>query len=373
MKYLKLFENFSNEIERATSQLADLDALRDFAVLSADEYRQQSKDLYAMIAKYNRDIIKKINRTHKMYSDDWFQEISQVPSLSWLGEVKDLPEYSELLNLGLRPVSSIVQLGNRTLVFSRDPNYKSGSDYAIGFFSSINIVRRMTKDIVRGSRLVPVLDQKMKSYDGGLSPLEFFQQGMAWVLENIDFSTENFANKRTVKAAQKIAQDREYYLREINNALSQRGISFGSDLLKLPLIGLNTNLSDLRTLFRIIKAAVNIEGPLRIPINPYYRYKQSDIDLMSRYPEVEWTLAKDQFMCNANDTRNWNIRFKGPVMRSVSLEGSVESARDILAKLQRDGIRSLEFLIYPSDDINLTDYQLSVEHPHIVGQPYNLR
>ena len=156
MKYLKLFENFSNEIERAKSQLADLDALRDFAMLSADEYRQQSKDLYAMIA---------------------------------------------------------------------------------------------------------------------------------------------------------------------------------------------------------------------LPINSYYNYTQSDVDLMSRYPEVEWTLEKDQFLCNANNTRNWNIRFKGPAMRSVSLEGSVESARDILAKLQRDGIRSLEFLIYPSDDINLTDYQLSVEHPHIVGQP----
>ena len=373
MKYLKLFENFSNEIERAKSQLADLDALRDFAVLSADEYRQQRKDLYAMIAKYNRDIIKKINRTHKMYSDDWFQEISQVPSLSWLGEVKDLPEYSELLNLGLRPVSSIVQLGNRTLVFSRDSNYKSGSDYAIGFFSSINIVRRMTKDIVRGSTLVPALDQIIKAYYGSLSPLEFFQQGMEWVIENIDFSTENFANKRTVKADQTITQNREYYLREIDNLLSQRNISFGSDLLRIPLTGIGSSISDLKGLLRAVKSAVKAEGPLRLPINSYYNYTQSDVDLMSRYPEVEWTLEKDQFLCNANNTRNWNIRFKGPAMRSVSLEGSVESARDILAKLQRDGIRSLRFLTYPSDDINLTDYQLSVEHPHIVGQPYSPR
>lgn len=54
MKYLKLFENFSSEIERTQAQLADLDDLRNFAILSADEYNKQSKDLYAMIAKYNR-------------------------------------------------------------------------------------------------------------------------------------------------------------------------------------------------------------------------------------------------------------------------------------------------------------------------------
>jgi len=373
MKYLKLFENFSNEIERAKAQLADLDALRDFAVLSADEYRQQSKDLYAMIAKYNRDIIKKINRTHKMYSDDWFQEISQAPSLSWLGEVKDLPEYSELLNLGLVPVSSIVQLGKRTLVFSRDPNYKSGSDYAIGFFSSINIVRRMTKDIVRGSRLVPVLDQKMKSYDGGLSQLEFFQQGMAWVIENIDFSTENFANKRTVKAAQTITQNREYYLREIDNLLSQRNISFGSDLIRLPLAGISTTISDLMGLLRVVREAVKAEGPVRLPINQYREYDQYMVDFMSRYPEVEWEIGQRQLMCSANDTRNWNIRFKGPTLTSLSLKGSIEAARDILSKLQRDGIHSLELLTYPSDDINLADYQLSVKRSRVIGQPYSPR
>jgi hypothetical protein len=213
----------------------------------------------------------------------------------------------------------------------------------------------------------------MKSYDGGLSQLEFFQQGMAWVIENIDFSTENFANKRTVKAAQTITQNREYYLREIDNLLSQRNISFGSDLIRLPLAGISTTISDLMGLLRVVREAVKAEGPVRLPINQYREYDQYMVDFMSRYPEVEWEIGQRQLMCSANDTRNWNIRFKGPTLTSLSLKGSIEAARDILSKLQRDGIHSLELLTYPSDDINLADYQLSVKRSRVIGQPYSPR
>lgn len=356
MKYLKLFENYSNDVESAQAQLAELDSLRDFAILTADEYNRQSSELLKILTAHNRKVIRKASQAHKMYSDGWYAELAEHPSLSWLVEVKELPEYSELLAAGLHPVSSIVQLGNRTIVFAKDPAYTAGSDYAIGFFSSINVVRRLTADVIRFGRRTKTLDQKVKALDSTLTPVQFFKDGMRWVLENLDLTQRSFPNKKMVSAEANRDIERVKILDLIKKTLSDRGgIDVDSpDFDLLPIDGLNGNMGELRKLASKIKKNAAKPGPLEIPITPWRNYEQETVDLLSRYPNVVWTIYS-QFIVPAKNTRNWNVKSSESEFRSVVINHAL-AADDILRKLEAGGLKSIYNLTYPTDQIDLDDY-----------------
>lgn len=356
MKYLKLFENYNDEVSRAQDQLAELDSLRDFALLTADEYKQQSSALMKVVTAHNRKLIKQANLLHQPYSDEWYAELSQHPSLSWLTKIKDMPEYAELISAGLHPVASQIQLGNRTFVFAKDPNYSAGSDYAIGFFSSINVVRRLTPDVIRGGRRTPTLDQKVKSFDGSLEPLDFFQQGMRWVLDNLDLTERSFPNNKTVSAEAARDTERVTILNSIKAALTDAGMdvddqSFGI----IPIDGIRGNMGDIRQLARTIKKNVAKGGPLEVPISQWTRYTQEVVDAMSRYPNIVWTIGPSQIVIEASNTRNWNLKPTDSRLSTVYIAKPL-AADDLLRKFEAAGVTSIARLTYPMDQIDLSDY-----------------
>ena len=355
MKYLKLFENYSNDIDQAQAQLAELDSLRDFALLTADEYRQQSSALMKTITAHNRKLLKKANSEHQPYSDEWYQAISEYPSLAWLVELKDLPEYSEFIAAGLHPVSSVVQLGNRTIVFAKDPNYKSGESYAIGLFSSINAIRRLTPDTIRFGRRQPTLDQKVKELDGSLTPLQFFKDGMRWVLDNLVMSSDSFPNKKTASAEIARNDERSKLLDQIKQAFSSAGIQSDDSLEIIPIDGLRGNMGDIRRLASLIKRSIAKGGPLEIPITQWNRYTQMQVDAMSKYPNVVWTIGPSQIVIEANNTRNWNLKPTEPNIDNLSISSAL-AADDILRKFETAGVKSIKRLTYPIDQIDLADY-----------------
>lgn len=363
MKYIKLFENYQNDIENLISQLSDLDSLKDFALISADEYKQQAADLLKKIAAYNRDIIKKATAQFTPYSDEWYAEISKAPSLSWLSDLKELPEYSELIAAGFYPVASPVQLGNRTFVFAKDPNYKSGSDYALGLFSSINGVRRLTPDVERWGRKMPTLDQKLKVLDGSLTPIQFFKDGMRWAIDNLDLTQRGIPNKKTVRDSNRRDNEREVLTTQLKELIASKGIQIADeDYAIIPIDGLEpySNMAELRKLATAIKRSAAKSGPLEIPIKPWTKYDQVLVDAMSRYPGVEWLVAPSQFVVDARTTRNWNIKPSSDSMQNVNISQPL-AADDILRKLAAAGVERIQHLTIPMDQVNPEDYGIRVD------------
>ena len=95
-----------------------------------------------------------------------------------------------LIANGLYLVSSITQLGNGSLIFSVDPNYRRSDGWGIGFFPGPKIIRRMTpKGINIGvwSRTYGSMDILIKKFNDTGSDLEFYNTAMLWAAENIDF------------------------------------------------------------------------------------------------------------------------------------------------------------------------------------------
>ena len=95
-----------------------------------------------------------------------------------------------LIAKGVYMVSSITQLGNGSLIFSVDPNYRRSDGWGIGFFPGPKIIRRMTpKGINIGvwSRTSGSMDILIKKFNDTGSDLEFYNTAMLWAAENIDF------------------------------------------------------------------------------------------------------------------------------------------------------------------------------------------
>lgn len=356
MKYVRLFEEYSDDLTTAQSQLAELDSLRDFAIISAEEYKQQRVELLKKIAAYNRTQIRKAATENPIYSDAWFEAISKVPSLSWLIELRELSEYSEMIAAGFHPVASPVQLGNRTFVFAKDPNYKAGEDYAIGLFSSINVVRRLTKDSIRGGRRIPILDQKVKEFDGSLTPIQFFRDGLKWVIDNLDLTISHFPNKKMVSAGAARDVERAKRLDQIKSALSAAGLpTDDASLSNIPIDGLRGNMGDLRNVSSAIKRSVAAGGPLEVPISKWHRYSQEMVNVMSGYPNIVWTIGPSQILIDANNTSRWNLKPTGPNIGNLTVKG-VLAANDLLRKFEEAGVVSIDRLFYPIGEIDLDDY-----------------
>lgn len=368
-KYIKLFEDYDDDFTRAQAQLAELDGLRDFAIISAEEYANQSSSLIKVIAAHNRKIIKQVNQAHKMYSDEWYAALAKYPSLSWLVDLKELPEYSEFLAAGLRPVSSIVQLGNRTMVFVNDPEYKPIDSYAIGLFSLINVVRILNTT-------------RVKSLDRSLTPIQFFKEGMRWVLDNLDLTDPKFRSKKAVATDISSEAKRASFLENIQQILGSYGIhvklaSYGvhvdNSLKNIPIDGLFTGyptVADIRKLLSKLKRSAAKGGPLEVPLSQWYHITQDMVDTMSRFPNVVWEIGPNQIVVKARDTRNWRIKpayqkLGNAIVPSFGnvIVPSPLAADDLLRKFEKAGIETINRLEYPADSINLSDYPgLRVDH-----------
>jgi len=187
LKYIKLFEEHS--LNSLNAQKADLDGLKDIGIISPTEYTDKIKDI-------NRQIKSMLTTgsTNTMYSKKWFDDIRTVPEFKWLVDVVDSPEYSNLVSKGVALSSSFTQLMNHTLVFSKNPERRVESDYAIGFFGATKTVRRIVPKT--GNRDMDMIIKIFKSP----TEADFFKSAMSYIADTIDFTTNYFSSKRAVKA-----------------------------------------------------------------------------------------------------------------------------------------------------------------------------
>jgi len=187
LKYIKLFEEHS--LNSLNAQKADLDGLKDIGIISPTEYTDKIKDI-------NRQIKSMLTTgsMNTMYSKKWFDDIRTVPEFKWLVDVVDSPEYSNLVSKGVALSSSFTQLMNHTLVFSKNPERRVESDYAIGFFGATKTVRRIVPKT--GNRDMDMIIKIFKSP----TEADFFKSAMSYIADTIDFTTNYFSSKRAVKA-----------------------------------------------------------------------------------------------------------------------------------------------------------------------------
>lgn len=251
MKHLQLFESWRDELSASQSQLAELDSLRDFAIISADDYAQQGKEFLAKIAGINRKLLKEADATHTRWSAEWLAEIAQYPSLIWLTDSFASTEMQSLLTKGFYPCSSNIQLGNRTLMLSKNPNYSPVTDTAIGFFSSINVIRRI---VMKPNPKSSYMDQRLKEIDESLSPVEFIKQASLWVQENLVLEVDHFPSKRAHASDVKKESQTELLYSTLGAKLDERGLDSSREYInRLPIQGLYNGSGESSKLIKLLQ------------------------------------------------------------------------------------------------------------------------
>jgi hypothetical protein len=363
MKHLQLFENWRDELSTSQSQLAELDALRDFAIISADDYAQQGKALLSKIAGINRKLLKDADATHPRWSAEWLAEISEYPSLTWLTDSLASPELQSLLAKGFYPCSSNIQLGNRTLMLSKNPNYSPLTDTAIGFFSSINVVRRIVQ---KPNPKSTYMDQKLKELDGGLSPLEFMKQASLWVQENLVLDANGFPSKRTHAMNIKSDTQSDLFYSTLSSKLEERGLDSSREYInRLPIQGLYHGSAEQAKLIKLLNRQTDSSRPLELPLNEWSKYTQSEINEMSN-PNLVWTVsANGQLRFGLGypydnniptDISGLNIKLMSTTILDYVSAASAQVTNQILTKLSQAGLQYIQRLDCPTDEIDLEMY-----------------
>ena len=214
MKYIKLFEE--QAIDRLMAELEDLERLREIGLVNNPEYAEQ-KSLIELELRKNAKAELTTNSQHTIYSKEWFEDLRKKSEFRWLIEVVDSPEYAALVSKGVFLSSSVTQLLNRTLVFSKRVNRNVKTDFAIGFFANVNVVKRIfPKTGYRDMNL------EMKRFDASLSEINFFKQAMAWVSNTLDFTTNNFTAKRTIQSTLSRQRAESEFTKVITEFIKQR-------------------------------------------------------------------------------------------------------------------------------------------------------
>ena len=174
----------SETFDRINSTLTELNYYVSIGILRDSEFRKQLSQLTKELFNYHRGIVSSPSR----YMEDLIKlgDTSGLAVLTALGSEGT----KALIANGLYLVSSITQLGNGSLIFSVDPNYRRSDGWGIGFFPGPKIIRRMTpKGINIGvwSRTSGSMDILIKKFKDTGSDLEFYNTAMLWAAENIDF------------------------------------------------------------------------------------------------------------------------------------------------------------------------------------------
>lgn len=363
MKHLRLFENWQEELSTSQAQLSELDQLRDFAIISADEYSQQGKELLSKIAGINRKILKDADTANTRWSAEWLQDLSQYPSLTWLTESLASPELQALLTNGFYPCSSNIQLGNRTLMLSKNPNYSPLTDTAIGFFSSINVIRRI---VMKPNPKRTYLDQKLKELDGGLSPVEFMKQASLWVQENLVLEVDYFPSKRAHASDVKKENQVELMYSTLEAKFAERGVNLDRTQIKaLPIQGLYHGSVEMTKLIKLLQKQTDQSKPLELPLNEWSKYTQSEIDAMSN-PNLVWTVSENGQLrfglgypydnTIATDISRLNIKLMSRTILDYVSAASTKVTNQLLTKLSQAGLQYIQRLECPTDEIDLEMY-----------------
>ena len=168
-KWSKLFES---ELPEDTDQmLADIKRLVELGIIDISELKAalRKKDVPSIIA--------------------------YTPGIR---EIIDSPEYKELQQNGLELVSSKTQLLNGSILFGY-PGYIPSNQFAIGFFPGRNVIRRMypkgiDMGVWRRKGELGAMDTPIK-YFNFVEPHKFYQVGMRWILDHIDFKSIDTRSK----------------------------------------------------------------------------------------------------------------------------------------------------------------------------------
>ena len=180
--------NSNIDIDQVKSTLAELNYLLSIGVISGRDAKSEITKLQKDIWQIKNIDVKKLDANSAEYIDDLIK-LGDDTGLAALATLKS-DGAKALIAKGVYMVSSITQLGNGSLIFSVDPNYRRSDGWGIGFFPGPKIIRRMTpKGINIGvwSRTSGSMDILIKKFKDTGSDLEFYNTAMLWAAENIDF------------------------------------------------------------------------------------------------------------------------------------------------------------------------------------------
>ena len=180
--------NSNVDIDQLKSTLAELNYLLSIGVISGRDAKSEITKLQKDIWQIKNIDVKKLDANSAEYIDDLIK-LGDDTGLAELATLKS-DGAKALIAKGVYMVSSITQLGNGSLIFSVDPNYRRSDGWGIGFFPGPKIIRRMTpKGINIGvwSRTSGSMDILIKKFNDTGSDLEFYNTAMLWAAENIDF------------------------------------------------------------------------------------------------------------------------------------------------------------------------------------------
>ena len=180
--------NSNVNIDQLKSTLTELNYLLSIGVISGRDAKSEITKLQKEIWQIKNIDVKKLDANSAEYIDDLIK-LGDDTGLAALATLKS-DGAKALIAKGVYMVSSITQLGNGSLIFSVDPNYRRSDGWGIGFFPGPKIIRRMTpKGINIGvwSRMAGSMDILIKKFKDTGSDLEFYNTAMLWAAENIDF------------------------------------------------------------------------------------------------------------------------------------------------------------------------------------------
>ena len=180
--------NSSVDTDQLKSTLTELNYLLSIGVISGRDAKSEITKLQKDIWQIKNIDVKKLDANSAEYIDDLIK-LGDDTGLAALATLKS-DGAKALIAKGVYMVSSITQLGNGSLIFSVDPNYRRSDGWGIGFFPGPKIIRRMTpKGINIGvwSRTSGSMDILIKKFKDTGSDLEFYNTAMLWAAENIDF------------------------------------------------------------------------------------------------------------------------------------------------------------------------------------------
>ena len=180
--------NSNIDIDQVKSTLTELNYLLSIGVISGRDAKSEITKLQKDIWQIKNIDVKKLDANSAEYIDDLIK-LGDDTGLAALATLKS-DGAKALIAKGVYMVSSITQLGNGSLIFSVDPNYRRSDGWGIGFFPGPKIIRRMTpKGINIGvwSRTSGSMDILIKKFNDTGSDLEFYNTAMLWAAENIDF------------------------------------------------------------------------------------------------------------------------------------------------------------------------------------------
>ena len=180
--------NSNVDTDQLKSTLTELNYLLSIGVISGRDAKSEITKLQKDIWQIKNIDVKKLDANSAEYIDDLIK-LGDDTGLAALATLKS-DGAKALIAKGVYMVSSITQLGNGSLIFSVDPNYRRSDGWGIGFFPGPKIIRRMTpKGINIGvwSRTSGSMDILIKKFNDTGSDLEFYNTAMLWAAENIDF------------------------------------------------------------------------------------------------------------------------------------------------------------------------------------------